>query len=387
LAHNFDAVSDLLTTQRYDILAVSETWIQGQFDITFYDIPGYDLIINNGSGRGSGVGIYIKTDLEAQVVASHIADSLCFDCACISFRADDEEFVVGSIYRNFRCGERNFLRDLHELLQALLLLSPNLYIMGDININVLADTAIVRDYKQLLHDYGLSQCITKPTRVTRTSHTLIDHLITARPASISICDSYFCPIADHNIILCAFQVAKLNPKDKAQPRVIVSRDMRNYCPDAFLEDLFWSPLHTVYDESDVDRMATTFVDNFLRVVDRHAPRQIKVVQHNKRQQMPVYDTVIASWYRAKRYHHWRFKYLGIKDAYVPFDYYRKLIKKRLAFLRDTASRDKIDKCDNPRALWQAAKDVCNLTKERVLPQVAPESASEYFADIGSKTAD
>ena len=68
------------------------------------------------------------------------------------------------------------------------------YILGDLNIDVLKYNScnFTRDYVELLFSYGLLQVITKPTRCSLNSATLIDHVITNSQASSH--DSHDFPI-------------------------------------------------------------------------------------------------------------------------------------------------------------------------------------------------
>ena len=53
------------------------------------------------------------------------------------------------------------------------------YILGDFNINIHPDsrTTSANDYINLLLSHGAFPLITKPTRVTKNSVTIIDHII------------------------------------------------------------------------------------------------------------------------------------------------------------------------------------------------------------------
>jgi hypothetical protein len=50
-------------------------------------------------------------------------------------------------------------------------------ICGDINVNTLQNTASSKSYRQLLSNYNLTNHVTKATRITTTSQTCIDHII------------------------------------------------------------------------------------------------------------------------------------------------------------------------------------------------------------------
>ena len=76
-----------------------------------------------------------------------------------------------------------------ELRSLLLQLSSNVhYILmaGDFNISLLStNDASTREYVDLLTDFQLTQHITGPTRVSGSSATLIDHIISTSSLAIS----------------------------------------------------------------------------------------------------------------------------------------------------------------------------------------------------------
>lgn len=57
--------------------------------------------------------------------------------------------------------------------------SKNLcYLLGDMNVNLLnyENSKSVQDYVDTLHGYGFHSCINRPTRLTRQSASIIDHI-------------------------------------------------------------------------------------------------------------------------------------------------------------------------------------------------------------------
>ena len=59
-------------------------------------------------------------------------------------------------------------------------LSGSVYLLGDINLDLLKyqNCEQVTTYVDILYSHGLLQIVTKPTRCTYSSATLIDHIIT-----------------------------------------------------------------------------------------------------------------------------------------------------------------------------------------------------------------
>ena len=69
---------------------------------------------------------------------------------------------------------------------------------------------------RLLTKFHLVQLIKSPTRTTATTKTVIDHIITNRPVSVSKSEVLSCGISDHDAV---FMIKRMRlPKLKAPPK-------------------------------------------------------------------------------------------------------------------------------------------------------------------------
>jgi hypothetical protein len=384
LNHNFDSVRDVLLETGFDVFALSETWLGDAKNANYYRIDGYNLVAGTAKyTHGAGVAIYVKSSIDCRVVLSDICSGLDIDAVCVEVKIGTDVILISSVYRHFRCSQTACISNLDDLFQALHISGKNFYLLGDINIDLLARSSIARRYDEMLTAHGLFQCITKPTRITPYSSTLIDHIITNNRQSIAMSDSYFAAISDHNVVACRIFLSK--PSNANAPAVQVVRDMRNYDGEVYLQSLAWVPFHHITGD-DTDAMASQFMSNFLPVVDAHAPLMIRQSSNaTKRPNVPN-DDLIAAWTTAKKYHHWRYKYLGIREAYVCFAHFRKIIKQRLKHLRSEKAFQDVATCSEPKDIWRVSKRVCGLSENRTIPMVDLEEAATHFGSVGHKTA-
>jgi len=64
-----------------------------------------------------------------------------------------------------------------------------LFLTGDTNIDMLKPSdKLTKQYRSILEAFGCYQHVTKPTRITRTSKTLIDHIVTNNRSCITATD-------------------------------------------------------------------------------------------------------------------------------------------------------------------------------------------------------
>ena len=81
-------------------------------------------------------------------------------------------------------------------------------------------TALSVALRHVLVTNNLTNVIKGYTRVTSTTRTLIDHIITSNPDRIATTGSYETCISDHNIV---YTVYKLKTK-RAPPKLIIVND-------------------------------------------------------------------------------------------------------------------------------------------------------------------
>ena len=90
-------------------------------------------------------------------------------------------YTVGVIYRHPSSSDvEAFIEDLSIFLKELNNSNSNFYILGDLNINTstIERTPVAKRFLNMLLSCGVVPLITKPTRVSDSSATIVDHLLT-----------------------------------------------------------------------------------------------------------------------------------------------------------------------------------------------------------------
>jgi len=207
-----------------DILCLQELW---QFpDSVSFVLPGYHPLIyklRRNNVQGGGVGIYVKSHfkfnllIENSIFVDRIFESLTIEL----YLNSKQKIIISSIYRPgskhplFNAAEQfvQFSEIFSNFCDSLTALNSKLYIMGDLNLDVLKYSTCpnVTSYVDLLFSYGLLQIITKPTRCTSHSATLIDHIITNN--SETSLESYIITtfLSDHFPVFHCIKTVLKNP--------------------------------------------------------------------------------------------------------------------------------------------------------------------------------
>ena len=116
---------------------------------------------------------------------------------------------------------------------------------GGINFDLIGrPDSLVTRYSNTLDIFGLEQIVTKPTR---TSRTLIDHIITNYPMRTSA--TYVIPtsiVSDHDAPFACINVRA----NRYQLRYKYIRNMKTFDEQEFITDLDTLPLNIVYSSDD-----------------------------------------------------------------------------------------------------------------------------------------
>jgi len=174
-----------------DILCLQELW---QFpDTVSFNLPGYHPMqykLRRNNVQGGGVGIFVKSKFKFNLLAekSIFVDRIFESITIEVLLNPKQKIIVSSIYRPgskhplYNASDQflQFFDIFSNFCDTLSANNPKLYLLGDLNLDVLKYSVCpnVTNYVDLLFSYGLLQIVTKPTRCTHHSATLIDHIIT-----------------------------------------------------------------------------------------------------------------------------------------------------------------------------------------------------------------
>ena len=145
-------------------------------------------------------------------------------------------------------------------------------IAGDFNTDFLKymiDSKI-KAYADMLLSNSCSLLVDKPTRITSSSATIIDHIISNNVASETISGIGLCDTSNH---LAVFAIIRASyTRNKPNKRII--RDMRNFNQDHFLNDLCQQfNKNLTPDDSDPNAYFSNFGNLFSQTIDKYATRR------------------------------------------------------------------------------------------------------------------
>lgn len=162
-----------------------------------------------------------------------------------------------------------------SIIEALLYSKDIIIIMGDLNCDLLSNKPESEALKELCTMLNLSQIVTKPTRVTKESASLLDVILTTNPHQVISSTVLENTISDHFTVTALIRLKAPKPK----PFQIRSRSYKMYNPQTFSDDILkvsWNNLENI---TDIDTDLEQFSNAFMSVLKLHAPVKLMSFKH------------------------------------------------------------------------------------------------------------
>ena len=378
----------------FDLLAFNETRLHPSISDKEVNLFGYDIIRKDRCRKGGGVCIFLRNSVNYRKRNELIPDDLEGVCLEI-INPYSKPFIVATVYRPPDCTSE-FFHSFDDMIKAIDNENHEMHILSDMNCDLLKTIPDnpTKKYNSILEMYQLSQTIDKPTRITKTSKSLIDHHVTNSLDKLVFSGVIHASPSDHSLI---YAIRKTNSVNKAAPNVpfIEFRNMKRFNVEQFVHDLHCQPWELITYESEINSMWALWKKLFLEILDRHAPIQ-------KKRKRPFND---VPWLtrELKELIHKRdnFKRKAIMtNRNLFWDEYKSLRNMVNIALRQAKAKYYHNKMallnDNPKEAWRSINNLLGKTplqpvvKELKIndvtynsPEKISEAFNEYFSAIGT----
>ena len=255
------------------VLAISETWLDDSFVDEEVSLQGYNLMRRDRDCVGGGVAVYVAEHLNynrlkdpRDLLPDIDVESIWFELSL----PKTKKILIGAIYKPPDSNASTFTESLEKILSNFTTNETKTILLGDFNFNYMAPNSATKNFKRLTNLYQLKQLITKPTRITEDSRTLIDLFLTSRT---ELYETSVIPVgySDHCAIV---GIKKLHRVKPPPPWLVDIRNYKNYDTALFKDDLKLVPWDIPEQDKAFetpDEVWNSFKDHFLTVADKHAP--------------------------------------------------------------------------------------------------------------------
>lgn len=271
LRNKITDIEELLTSNSVHILAISETHLDETFSNAAMSISGFNMYRRDRNCHGGGVAFYVQdhipvkvredlepTDIEIRWLQIHLPYQ--------------KDILVGCCYRP-PSANIGYIDKLNSMLDQVYDLSMEVILTGDLNVDwLLPHCPLKQKLMNIANSCSLKQMVKQPTRISInkrgiTTSSCIDHIYVNRKEVYSKAISVPVGYSDHNLVA----IARKGSVPKAKPRVILTRTLKRFSEEAFLNDICKINWSSVLEEEEPDTALNVFMSKFVPVIDQHAP--------------------------------------------------------------------------------------------------------------------
>ncbi len=189
---------------KFNVIAVSETWLDNE-KIHEVEMEGYNLFtVNRVNKKGGGVALYVDTVLRCNLIKSmSVTLENLLECVTIE---TSKNIIISCVYRSPGICTDTFMNKLFGMLDKGNENKVQI-ICGDFNIDLLNPNGNKRitDFTDSLYSKGLFPVITKPSRITKNTATLIDNIFTNEIEGKIVGGLFINDMTDHFPVFAIFQ--------------------------------------------------------------------------------------------------------------------------------------------------------------------------------------
>ena len=122
--------------------------------------------------------------------------------------------------------------------------------------------------------YGLEQLISTPTRVTKNSSSILDHMLTNSTDRVSQSGVIDTGLSDHPLIYCTRKITRT--KFNSHKNITI-RSLKNYSQDMYLEELNKINFPDYSKFTDINDAYSDFIGKVSLTIDKIAPmKEIRI---------------------------------------------------------------------------------------------------------------
>ena len=264
--------------------------------------------------------------------------------------------VLCVAYRPEYCPVSCFVDDFMDKYSQALTFGKNIIVAADLNCDMLKPRSLeVVALQDLCDSVNLTQLIKESTRVTETSSTLIDVIMTSSIDLVERSGVLKSHISDHYLVYALLRLKISKPP----PSYVKVRSYKNYDSQCFVSDLERVPWNEVVLVDDASDMVDRFNKRFLEVLDGHAPVKSVKVKHRH---CPFVNEEIKVLMRDRDRLLKRARCTGLHVDWELYRDSRRVVKIRLRKAEHEYINKEMEGCQNTSSQWKLIRN-CLPRKE------------------------
>ena len=384
-----DSISDYITTNDFDLVALTETWLQeGTPQSVLKDLVPDNYSIRHiprpGGRRGGGIGIIYKSAIDISIIP-YDTSYISFEHMGVKMCTKHKDIMLHIIYRPppsqvNGITQQNFRDEWSGFIAGECTSSIPVVIMGDLNVHLDVASDPGKIFLQdTLRTAGLTQHVSEPTHkhghildvvITRDNPQILSKLQVNDPG---ICDRHNNIACDHKAVTFQLNIPKPAPVRKT----VTFRRLNKIPSDLFKKDLAdkLSSLNT--NDSNI---ITTFNESAGSLIDKYAPSITKNIVTRKN--IPYYNTELHDAKRLKRKLERKWRKTKSESDLRDYREASRTANKQLRQAKSKYYSGIIEEhSKDPKALFRVTNSLLGKCKASPLPPgYTPIQLAEQFSD-------
>ena len=190
----------------FDIICISETWVTNPSLFEGF-LDGYTGIHSyRENRRGGGTAIYLKKHIQHSVIPHLTLNNDDIESVFINISKSNKNILIGCCYRPPSSNPDIFRLFFEQNFSSAAIRDKDTIILGDTNLCMtkINDDATIASFYHTMQALSLIPTISKPTRITGTTCTLIDNIFVSNLNNFKS-GSFVVDISDHLPIFIIYE--------------------------------------------------------------------------------------------------------------------------------------------------------------------------------------
>ena len=411
LQRHIDELRTFLTilNHPFDVLCISETRLHANEPLVNIDIEGYNFLHKETTSQCGGVGIFIKTGYEFEILDS-LTRSHHNICESIFIEIKNEKkknLIVGCIYRH-HTPVSDFLETYFEkMLEKVSSLKKTCALLGDFNVDLIkyGDNHLCDSFYDLVSSHGFRPLILQPSRVSSNAATLIDNIFINDVQCFSKGGNITSSISDHFLQFSQMDIFQNSINIKKSDKY--ARNWSLFNKREFEDEISqFNWMDVTSPNRGTSSSFATFYDKLLKLLDEMAPvrKLTKKEQGLKKSPWITYGILKSMRTRDQ----FLKKFTNEKDPILKASYHKsyKTLRNHIVKLIRISKKEYFanffeENNNNIKKTWEGIRDLINVTKKssrniyKLLNnnetitenEAVADTMNNFFTNIGSSIED
>jgi exonuclease III len=389
-----DEIAYMITKAKIDILCLTETWLDESVLDSDILIDGYMLFRKDRGGRGGGVAIYVRDNInfiDRSVTLHNGVEAVLVE---IVSRTKNPNILLTCMYRPPNCSADIF-DNIVDYIEKLFSENKEVVILGDLNYDYKFDETLSENPIHLIENlFGMKQLVQSPTRVSKNSSTLLDVILTSCPQYHVYTGVQDISLSDH---FMTYTILDISHKVKEHREVCFRNFMKfkhEQCIKEFndsfsiINDIFFNKLSKTLDETTIDECWEVWKSKFLELSDKYVPFTIRRLKN--RSNPWITPDIVKLIYQREYLHKKALKATTDEEKNTYWSDYKKarnlvtktIRKAKLEFYSQATKQYH----NNSRKLWSYIRQAIPKQTNKTVNNITADKFNDFFATVGQKVA-